>query len=110
VTSVFDFRKRTFGRQEGNGPMGEVRARVKLTNAVDEALASNQQLPANQVRVYEAEALVDTGAVSMAIPAQVAKRLGLGGRGERVVEYADGPKEAVSVSGPLIAESTAERL
>jgi hypothetical protein len=42
--------------------MGEIRAHVKLVNAVDEALARRQQLASDQVRVYETQAQVDTGA------------------------------------------------
>jgi hypothetical protein len=38
--------------------MGEVRVAVKLTNALDEALARRGQLAAAQVRVYETQALV----------------------------------------------------
>jgi hypothetical protein len=43
--------------------MGEIRANVKLTNAVDEALVRRRQRTANPVWVSAAEALVDTGAV-----------------------------------------------
>jgi len=41
--------------------MGEVRVRVKLTNAVDEALVRRGLLQPEQVRTYEADALVDRG-------------------------------------------------
>jgi len=36
--------------------MGEVRAKVKLINAVDEALVRRNQLSPEQVRTYEAQA------------------------------------------------------
>ena len=84
--------------------MGEVQARVKLTNAIDEALARRGQLEADQVRVYETQALVDTGAVRSVLPVHVVQRLGLAIRGQRVAEYADGRKEAVGVTGPLVIE------
>jgi clan AA aspartic protease len=84
--------------------MGEVRATVRLTNATDEVLARRQQLAPDQVRIYEADALIDTGAVRSAIPAHVAENLGLAVRGERVVEFADGRKQVVGVSEPLIIE------
>ncbi|HWO90358.1 MAG TPA: retroviral-like aspartic protease family protein [Methylomirabilota bacterium] len=70
--------------------MGEVRVAVKLTNAV--------------ARTYEADALVDTGAVRMVVPPEVAIRLGLGVRGQRMAEYADGRTETVSVTEPLVVE------
>ena len=75
--------------------MGEVRVKAKLTNAVDEALVRRGMLKPEQVRTCEADALVDTGAVRMVLPSQVASRLGLGVRGQR---------EAVNVTGPLIVE------
>ncbi len=84
--------------------MGEVQARVKLTNAVDEALARRGQLAADQIRVYEAQALVDTGAVRSVLPVHVVQRLGLAIHGQRVAEYAEGRKEAVGVTEPLLIE------
>ncbi|MGB9628692.1 MAG: retroviral-like aspartic protease family protein [Thermodesulfobacteriota bacterium] len=84
--------------------MGEVRAKVKLVNAIEEALARRGKLPSDQVHVYETKALIDTGAVRSVIPIHVAQQLGLAMRGERVAEYADGRKEAVPVTEPLIIE------
>jgi len=82
--------------------MGEVRTKALLINAVDEALAQNGQLAPDRVRQYEADALVDTGAVRSALPAHVVQQLGLAIRGQRVVQYADGRNEAVDVTGPVI--------
>jgi len=76
----------------------------KLTNAMDEALARRGQLAAEQVHVYEAQALIDTGAVRSILPVQVVQRLGLAIRGQRVAEYAHGRKEAAGVTEPLIME------
>lgn len=84
--------------------MGEVRARVKLTNAVDEALVRRGQLASDRVQVYETQALVDTGAVYSVLPVHVVQRLGLAIRGQRVTEYADGRQEAVGVTESLIIE------
>ena len=84
--------------------MGEVRAKTKLTNAVDEAMLRRGQIPGDQLRVYETDALVDMGAVRSVVPVHVAQRLGLGTRGQRVAEYADGRKEAVPVTEPLVIE------
>jgi clan AA aspartic protease len=84
--------------------MGEVRVKAKLTNAVDEALVRRGMLKAEQVRTYEADALVETGAVRTVLPAHVVARLGLAQRGQRVAEYADGRKEAVGVTEPLVVE------
>jgi len=84
--------------------MGEVRTQVKLTNAIDEALARRGQLPADRVRVYETRALVDTGAVRSVLPVHVVQQLGLEIRGQRVAEYADGRREAVGVTEALVIE------
>jgi clan AA aspartic protease len=84
--------------------LGEVRIVVRLTNAVDEALVRRGILAPEQVRTHEVDALVDTGAVRMVVPFRVAARLGLGVRGQRVAEYADGRTEAVGVTEPLVVE------
>ena len=84
--------------------MGEVRIKAKLTNAVDEDLVRRGMLQPEQVRAYEADALVDTGAVRTILPQHVVDRLGLTVRGQRVAEDADGRKDVVSVTGPLIID------
>jgi clan AA aspartic protease len=82
--------------------MGEVRVKATISNALDEALARRGQIPSGEIRSYEADAMVDTGAVRSIIPSYVAQRLGLASRGQRVVEYADGRKEAVDVTEPVV--------
>src|SRR2546427_11464891 len=75
-----------------------------MTNAGGEPLVRRGMMTPEQVRTYKADALVDTGAVRMVVPPQVATRLGLGVRGQRVGECADGRTEAVSVTEPLVVE------
>jgi clan AA aspartic protease len=82
--------------------MGEVRVKVWLTNAVDEALERSGQMESAKVRKYEADALVDTGAVRSVIPVDVVQKLGVQIRGQRVAEYADGRKDVVDVTGPVV--------
>ncbi len=82
--------------------MGEVRAKFTLRNALDEALARRGQMRVDEIRSYEADALVDTGAVRSVLPPNVVERLGLAIRGQRVAEYADGRKEMVGVTEPVI--------
>jgi predicted aspartyl protease len=84
--------------------MGEVRVKARLTNAVDESLVRRGMLKPEQVRTYEADALVDTVAVRTVLPPHVVARLGLGERGRRMAEYADGRKETVGVTEPLVVE------
>jgi hypothetical protein len=83
---------------------GEIRVKVRLTNAVDEALARRGQVSGTDVRTYEAEAMVDTSAVRSVIPVHVLGKLGVEERGQRVAEYADGRKDSVGVTEPIIFE------
>lgn len=84
--------------------MGEIRVKVRLTNAWDEALARRGQLPPAEVRSTEVDALVETGAVRSVVPPQVVQELGLQLRGTRVAENADGRKEPVGITESLIIE------
>ncbi len=84
--------------------MGEVRAKVKLTNALDMMLARRGQLTSEQVRVYEADALVDTGSVRFVIPVHVMQNLGLEILEQQVAEYADRRQESLNVTEPMLVE------
>jgi len=84
--------------------MGAVRVKVKLTNAIDEELVKRGLLNPNLLRMYEAEALIDTGAVRTAIPVEVCEHLGLRIRSQEIAKYADGRQETVGVTGPMIIE------
>jgi clan AA aspartic protease len=84
--------------------MGEIRVKAKLTNAIDEGLASAGKLPLDQIRTMEVDAVVDTGAVSSIIPVHVADQLGLVSRRRRIAQLADGRNEVVNMTGPVIFE------
>ncbi|MGH9946855.1 MAG: aspartyl protease family protein [Pyrinomonadaceae bacterium] len=84
--------------------MGEVRVKVKLINAADEFMARRGKIDAGEIRVYEADAMVDTGAVQTVIPVDVLKMLGLETPRQSGVEYADGRKEVVPVSEGIVVE------
>jgi clan AA aspartic protease len=81
--------------------MGEIRVKARLTNVLDEMLARRGQLAKNEVRSYDADAVVDTGAIRTVIPVHVMEMLGVQSRGERVAEYADGRKDVVPITEPL---------
>ncbi len=81
--------------------MGEVRVKVKLTNSFDLALARRGKIVESEIRRYEADALIDTGAVSSVIPANVMEQLGLLSEGQRLAEYADGRKDIVELTEPI---------
>jgi hypothetical protein len=85
-------------RQEVNTLMGEVRVKVTLTNAGDEALVRRGLLPADKVRYYEADALVDTEAVRSVLPIHVVQRLGLAIVGKARATYANDGGEDVDIA------------
>lgn len=87
-----------------NENMGEVRVQVKLTNAINEELVNRGLLNPTLLRVYETQALVDSGATRTVLPISVVQYLGLRIRGQEIAKYADGRQEAVGLTGPVIIE------
>ncbi len=84
--------------------MGEVKIRVSLTNTVDDGLARRGRLDADDVRTEEIEAIVDTGAITCVLPPPVAEKLGLISVFRTDAVYADGRREEVDVSEPVLIE------
>jgi clan AA aspartic protease len=84
--------------------VGTIRVKVRLVSAFDEMKVRRGELPADQMRSYETEALVDTGAIRSVIPLQVQQQLGLATRNQVTAEYADGRKETVGLTEPVIFE------
>src|SRR4029078_13276373 len=70
--------------------MGKVMNRIKLSNTTDLGMARAGALRPDQVRTLEIDALVDTGATMLAIPADVAAALGLPELDRRKGKLADG--------------------
>ena len=89
--------------------MGEVRVKVKLTNALDRAKARRGEIKPEEIRIYEADALVDTGAVSSVVPLNVMTQLGLQVDDQRVAEYADGRQDIVDLTEPVTFEIIGRR-
>ncbi len=90
--------------------MEEVRVRVRLTNAVHQALVRRGALTSDQVRVYESDALVDTGAVRCVLPPFVVERLGLDRVARYSAQYADGrltAEEALVLGDEVLVGQTA---
>jgi clan AA aspartic protease len=84
--------------------MGEVRAKVRLINYGDELRVKDGYRKPEAVRTYEAEALVDPGAMRTVIPGHVFDTLGLETRRMAVAEYADGRKDNVPLAFGLRVE------
>jgi len=89
--------------------MGEVRVRVKLSNAIDEGLVRRGLLSPDRVRVCEPEALVDTGAVRCVLPSFLVDRLGLARVAHAVAQYADGRLDEVDLTEGFVLEIMGRR-
>lgn len=89
--------------------MGEVRVKVKITNSRDEVAALTGQITKESVRSYEADALVDTGAVTSVIPQHIYNQLGLVTIDKKVVQYDDGRNDTVDATEPVIYEINGRR-
>ena len=75
--------------------------RVRLSNAMDTEMAEQGLLEADNVRICELDALVDTGATKSVISDNVADQLGLTIRRRTTATLADGSKIPVGVSGGI---------
>lgn len=81
--------------------MGPVRVQVKLINAIDEALVNRGLLAPHLLRECEAQALVDTGALTLVLPPAIVNQLGLRIRGHQIARYANGFEEPVGITEPV---------
>jgi clan AA aspartic protease len=81
--------------------MGKVMQKIQLVNSYDEENVARGQLPPDQIRSTELEALVDTGATMLMLPADVIQKLGLLPAGYRKVRYADGRTREVPWVGGI---------
>jgi len=64
--------------------------KLTLENAVDHENALNGVIAVDQIRRVEVDALVDTGATMLALPADIAAKLGVTTRDRRRAKLADG--------------------
>lgn len=83
---------------------GAVRAKVKLTNAIDEAMVSRGILAPHLLRECETQALVDTGALTLVIPQKIVEQLGLRIRSRQVARYANGFEEPIGVTEAVLIQ------
>ena len=82
--------------------MGEIRASVTLENTGDRAVVNRGHGVEADIRRTTVEGLVDTGAVSLVIPEEIADELGLRPWGTRTVVYADERREERPVADVTI--------
>ena len=82
--------------------MGEIRASVTLENRDDRGAVDRGQGVEADVRRTTVEGIVDTGAVSLVIPEEIASELGLQQWGTRTVVYADERRDERPVTDLII--------
>ena len=82
--------------------MGEPRVEVELTNPSDQVLVREGVKKRGKIRRMTVTALAGTGAVKCVVPQFVANKLGLARRFRELVEHADGRKEEVDVTEPVL--------
>ena len=81
--------------------MGEIHAIIELTNARDEYMAAEGKLQPEKVRTVRAKAVVDTGAIMLAIPAEIADALGLRIKDIMKAYFADGSSSDLPITEGL---------
>ncbi len=84
--------------------MGEVRVEITLTNPMDQAMVREGYKKKEDIRSLKTKALIDTGAVNCVLPPFIADRLGLSRMFRQVAQYADGRREEVDVTEPVLME------
>ena len=80
------------------GSLGEVKVRVKLTNGADQVLVRRGFLSPDSIRIYETDALIDTGAIKSVLPVEIAQKLGLEIIGKTRARYANDSAESVEIT------------
>ena len=81
--------------------MGEVRVKIKIVNAGDEAMFRRGKLSKEEIRTYETDALVDTGAIPSVLPIEIVQALGLDLIRQKRATYANNSSENVDVTEPV---------
>jgi clan AA aspartic protease len=76
--------------------MGKVMTKLIIENDVDRCNAENGLILPSQVRRVEVEALVDTGATTLVLPADVVAKLGVPLRDRQMARLADGTLSEVA--------------
>jgi clan AA aspartic protease len=83
--------------------MGKVMTKLTLENFTDRENAANGLIRPEEVRRVEVEALVDTGATTLVLPADIAAILGVPIRDRKTARMADGSlSEVARVTGLYI--------
>lgn len=81
--------------------MGEIKVKIDLENFGDRYLFLKKKIKEKEIRNYQMEAVVDTGAVMLALPRDVVEKLGLEILRTVVVTYADERRDERPIAGTV---------
>lgn len=81
--------------------MGEIKVKIELENAAERHWFLKKKVSENEIKKYNMDAIVDTGAVMLALPQDVVEELGLESVRTVVVSYANEEREERQVAGPV---------
>ena len=81
--------------------MGEIKVKIDLENIGDRYLFIKNKIEEDEIRKYQIEGIVDTGAVMLVLPQDVVDELGLEILRKVIVTYADERKEERPVAGTV---------
>lgn len=81
--------------------MGEIRTKVRLENDGDRWFHKAGKIAAEDIRVQEIEAVVDTGAIMTLLPQELAEALGLETMAKVIVTLANDQKIELDKAGTL---------
>ena len=98
-----------YRNKKGSDYMGEVSVEIILTNSADQAMVREGYKKDDEIRTMKVKALVDTGSVSCVLTPFVADRLGLARVFRHMAQYADGRREEVGVTEPVMIEIEGRR-
>lgn len=87
------------GKKEGI--MGEIKVQIELENTADRYWFLKKKITEKEIRKYNTKAIVDTGAVMLALPQDIVEELGLEAVRTVVVSYANEEREERPVAGPV---------
>ena len=82
--------------------MGEITVNIHLENTLDRLIARTDK--SRQVRSYDMEAVVDTGAVMLMLPQDVVEELELPFQRRATVRFAEERRDILDVAGPVTIE------
>lgn len=81
--------------------MWEIKVKIELENAADRFWFLDNKIQESEIRKYDMDAIVDTGAVMLVIPQDVVEELALKIARTVVVTYANEEKEERPIAGPV---------